>query len=273
MEQTNDAVIRLNGDIVNDSDKWLYDWLGWTAVCPKDVTNVLSTLAGKPLLVKINSPGGSLWAGLEIYTELMQYPGPVTLEVQSLAASAASIIAMASAKKGSRCIMSPVAQMFVHCAQSAAEGDHADMEARADELRKADKSIAQAYMLKTGMTETEALALMEADTWMTAEEALARGLVDEVMEYELGPSAEAAEASASAHRDNIARAGTRQLMNAIPTMTPGTLEKLKALLAAPGAATDEIVPPPGTAVDDDEAHRLAQARLELEQKRYGGLDK
>ena len=119
-------------------------------------------------------------------------------------------------------------------------------------------------MLKTGMSEAEVLALLEADTWLTADEALAKGLIDGILEFDVEPDAVEGVAPA-AQLANMARAGTRQLMNAMPAMTPGVLERRKVLLTEPAAA-------PAAAEECDEAHRLAQARLALEQKRYGGIE-
>lgn len=168
--------IRVNGSIVRNSDKWIYDWFGIEATCPKDINDALEKANGQDVDVEINSGGGDIFAGSEIYTALRSYKGGGKNIVVGLAASAASVIAMSR-----YCEMSPTAMMMVHNVSSYAEGDHNAMDKQSEVLKTADKTIAAAYMAKTGMSEEEALAMMDQETWLTAQQALEKKLVDAVM--------------------------------------------------------------------------------------------
>lgn len=171
--------IDIRGDIIPNDYKWYYEWLEMDSTCTKDVTEVLDKMvAGDDVDVYINSPGGVIDVGSEIYTLLRQKAetNPVNIYITGQACSAASIIACAS-----HCAMSPTALMMVHCVSSGIRGNHNDMEHMADVLRTADRALCTAYTAKTGMTEEEALQMMEQETWLTAEQAKERGLVDEII--------------------------------------------------------------------------------------------
>ena len=111
--------IDVRGDIIGNDDKWIYDWLEWDSTCPDDVKSALQTMpAGEKLIVNINSGGGSVMAGQEIYS-LLHGRNDVEIHIQSLAGSAASVIAMANT-----CKMSPVATIMIHnVSMSRASGD------------------------------------------------------------------------------------------------------------------------------------------------------
>ncbi len=169
--------INVKGPIVSNSDAWIYEWFGIEATSPQKVNDALEKANGEDIEVEINSGGGSVFAGSEIYTALKSYPGNVTVKIVGLAASAASVIAMA----GNKVMMSPTAQMMIHNVSSRAEGDYRNMEHTADVLKNADNTIANAYRIKTGKTQEELLALMDKETWMTADKAKELGFVDEIM--------------------------------------------------------------------------------------------
>lgn len=171
--------IDIRGDIIPNDYKWYYEWLEMDSTCTKDVTEVLDKMvAGDDVDVYINSPGGVIDVGSEIYTLLHQKAetNPVNIYITGQACSAASIIACAS-----HCAMSPTALMMVHCVSSGVRGNHNDMEHMAEVLRTADHALCTAYTEKTGMTEEEALEMMEQETWLTAKQAKERGLVDEII--------------------------------------------------------------------------------------------
>lgn len=168
--------INVKGPIISNDDKWIYDWLDMESTAPKDVTDQLP-LDEDDIEVLINSGGGDVYAGSEIYTELMSYPGAVTVKVVGIAASAASVIAMA----GSKVLISPTAQMMIHNVSSGTYGDHNDHEKASEILASHDKSISNAYLGKTNKTQEELLALMEEETWMDADSAVENGFADEVM--------------------------------------------------------------------------------------------
>ena len=169
--------INIKGPIVSNSDAWIYEWFGIEATSPQKVNDALEKANGEDIEVEINSGGGSVFAGSEIYTALKSYKGNVIVKIVGLAASAASVIAMA----GDKVMMSPTAQMMIHNVSSRAKGDYRNMEHTAEVLRNADNTIANAYRIKTGKTQEELLALMDKETWMTADKAKELGFVDEIM--------------------------------------------------------------------------------------------
>lgn len=168
--------IDIRGVIVPDDDKWIYDWFDITATCPKMVRDALLEANGEDLEVILNSGGGDVWSGQEIYTILRAYSGKILIKIQSLAASATAVIAMAGESE-----ISPVAQIMIHNVSSRANGDHRDMEHAADVLKNSDQALATAFVLKTGKSENEILAMMAKETWLTAEQAVREGFVDRVM--------------------------------------------------------------------------------------------
>ncbi|PKM67173.1 MAG: peptidase [Firmicutes bacterium HGW-Firmicutes-2] len=143
--------------------------------------NVINSAEGDDLEVEINSGGGSVFAGSEIYTALKSYTGNVTVKIMGIAASAASVIAMA----GKKIIMSPTSQMMVHNVSTIASGDHRDMNHMSDVLKGANETIANAYRIKSGKTQEELLELMDNETWLTPAKAVEMGLADEIMFEEL----------------------------------------------------------------------------------------
>lgn len=168
--------IKINGTIVGNDDKWIYDWCEMEAFCPKD----LNLVDGEDIDIEINSPGGYIFPASEIYTALMQHKGNVNITITGRAASAASVIAMA----GTKVTMSPTAQMMIHNVSASGAGDYRDFEHYAEQLKKSNDTIANAYMIKTGKTREEILKLMDHETWFTPDEALKNGFIDEILSKE-----------------------------------------------------------------------------------------
>lgn len=168
--------IEIKGDIIEDDSQWIYDWIGWSYTSPKNVIDQLKQANGHPITLKVNSPGGSVFAASEIYTELRNYKGEVNIQIVGLAASAASVIAMAG-----RSAMSPTAQLMVHNVSTRAGGDYRVMEHTAEILRNANDTIANAYIAKSGMSREQALELMNNETYLSAQKAKELGLIDEIM--------------------------------------------------------------------------------------------
>jgi ATP-dependent Clp endopeptidase proteolytic subunit ClpP len=168
--------INVYGSIIPNSYKWYYDYFEEDATCPKDVISVLNEANGDEVEVYINSPGGIIDCGSEIYTALRSYNGNLKIFIVGQACSAASIIAMAGYSE-----MSPTALMMVHCVSSGVSGNHSDMEKMAEVLRTADDALSNAYVEKTGMSKDEVLAMMESETWLTAEQAKEKGLINGIM--------------------------------------------------------------------------------------------
>ena len=168
--------IDIRGVIVPDDDLWIYEWFDITATAPQAVRVALSEAAGDDVTVVINSPGGDVASGQEIYTLLREYAGKVTIKVYSIAASAASVIAMAGDSE-----ISPVAQIMIHNVSCRNTGDHRSMEHAAQVLVNANEALAAAYVGKTGKTQAEILDLMAKETWFTAEQAVKEGFIDRIM--------------------------------------------------------------------------------------------
>lgn len=169
--------IAIKGPIISSSDQWIYDWFGMEATSPKKVLDQLSEANGADVEIEINSGGGSVFAASEIYTALKEHSGKTTGKIVGLAASAASVIAMAT----DRLLMAPTAQMMIHNASSFAQGDYRDMDHTSDMLKNTNQTIANAYSFKSGKSYNELLEMMDKETWLTPQQALDHNLIDEIM--------------------------------------------------------------------------------------------
>jgi ATP-dependent protease ClpP protease subunit len=201
--------IDVRGSIIRNDYKWYFDFLGDECTCPQDVAKVLEQAAdGDDVDVYISSPGGEIASGSEIYTMLREASARVNLKIHITgeACSAASVIACAGPSE-----MAPTALMMVHCVSTVAGGNHNDMEHTAEILKTADRALCTAYTAKSGMTEEEALDMMEHETWLTAQQAKDKGLVDEIMFEE----AEAAPLVASS---GLFRYPTKEQMDKVRAM-------------------------------------------------------
>ena len=173
------AKVNIKGAIVADDDKWIYDYFGMNATCPADIHSALKEAAGADIEVEINSGGGDVIAGNEIYTALRMYKGNVTCMIVGMAASAASYIATAR-----KCVMTPVGLYMIHNASGSARGDYHALDKGSEILQTVNKAITAAYAEKTAMKQEQLLELMDKETWLTAEEAVAYGFVDSIIENE-----------------------------------------------------------------------------------------
>ena len=167
--------IDIKGTIIPNDYAWIYDWLEWDYTAPKVVQDLISKANGERLDVYIDSGGGDIFAGSAIYSALRAYNGIVRIHVIGLAASAASVIACAGESD-----ISPTAMVMVHNVSTETHGDYHEMDKSSETLQKANKAIASAYVAKTGMSEEDALALMDAETWLSASEAVEKGLIDTI---------------------------------------------------------------------------------------------
>lgn len=168
-EEGGDTELRLEGAIAQES--WFKD-----DVTPKAFRAELEAHPG-PLTVWINSPGGDVFAASQIYTMLMERKGDITVKIDGIAASAASVIAMA----GTTVLMAPTAYMMVHNPLTFAWGDAEEMRAVAELLDEVKGGIISAYELKTGHSAEEIADLMDQETWMNARSALERGFCDGIL--------------------------------------------------------------------------------------------
>ena len=162
-------VLRLEGPI-DDESFW------GDEVTPKAFREELNAGA-EDITVWINSPGGNVFAAAEIYTMLRDYPGSVTVKIDAIAASAASVIAMA----GNKVLMSPVAMLMIHAPSTIAMGNTKDMEKAIATLNEVKESIINAYAAKSGLSHNRISKLMENETWMNAKKAVELGFADEIL--------------------------------------------------------------------------------------------
>ena len=159
----------LCGSIADES--WFDD-----DVTPKAFRADLDAGAGD-IIVWINSPGGDCVAAAQIYNMLMDYKGTVTVKIDGIAASAASVIAMA----GTKVLMSPTALMMIHNPLTVAIGDSEEMQKAIDMLSEVKESIINAYEIKTGLSRAKLSHLMDAETWMSAKKAIELGFADDLL--------------------------------------------------------------------------------------------
>ena len=168
--------LKINGVVVSNEYGWMYDYYEMEYTSPEKVLNSLPK-DNSDIEVEINSPGGDVFAGSEIYTTLKEYPGNVHVKIVGVGASIASVIAMA----GDKVSISPTAQLMIHNVSSGQHGDYRDLQSRADALKSMNVSVANAYELKTGIPQDELLEMMNKETWLNAQESLEKGFVDEIM--------------------------------------------------------------------------------------------
>ncbi len=170
--------------ITNKADKaeiWIYEMIGedfWTGggVTAKNFQKELSEIKASQIDLHINSPGGAVFDGITIYNLLKQHPANITTYIDGLAASIASVIALA----GDKVIMAENALYMVHNPEGLAMGTATDMRSLADVLDKIASTMVGTYVSKTKKPETDIKAMLDAETWMTADEALEAGFIDEI---------------------------------------------------------------------------------------------
>ena len=177
------------------AELWLYDEIGPTVwgengITAAGVRVALESVTAPVLDVRVNSPGGSVFEGLAIHTLLARHSARVRVHVDGLAASIASVVAMA----GDEIIMAPGAMMMVHNAWGWASGQSGDLRAMADTLDKVSGQLAGVYAGRTGLDVDRVASLMAAETWMTGAEAVAAGFADRVVDV-FEPAGVAARAS------------------------------------------------------------------------------
>lgn len=159
----------LNGEISDET------WYG-DEVTPQLFKDELNADSGD-ITVWINSPGGDVFAAAQIYNMLRDYKGHVTVKIDGLAASAASVIAVA----GDTVLVSPVAMMMIHNPATIAMGNTKDMEAAIAMLNEVKESILNAYVDKTGLSRNKLSKMMDDETWFNAKKAVELGFADKVL--------------------------------------------------------------------------------------------
>ena len=252
-EDTGQRSLYLEGVIAQES------WFG-DEITPAAFKSELNA-GNQPITVHINSVGGDCVAASQIYTMLMDYPADVTVQIDGLAASAASVVAMA----GTKVCMSPTALMMVHNPWTNASGDAKDMQKAIALLDEVKESIINAYEIKTGMDRQSLSNLMDAETWMNAYRAKELGFCDEV----LFDGDEPPEKVAFSFSSRVAEV---QLMNrvkaSLPEEQPVSTEVPAAESSAAPHGTTEPTPSAPPASPDPPRVRVLYADTRLEHLRY-----
>ena len=168
-EEVTERILFLNGTIAEES--WFDD-----DVTPQLFKEELNQGNGN-ITVWINSPGGDCVAAAQIYNMLIDYKGDVTVKIDGIAASAASVIAMA----GTNVLMSPVSMLMIHNPMTIAFGNKGEMEKAISMLDEVKESIINAYEIKTGMSRAKLSHLMDSETWMDAHKAVELGFADDIL--------------------------------------------------------------------------------------------
>lgn len=164
-----ERILMLNGEISNET------WFG-DEITPEEFRGELNSGQGK-VTVWINSPGGDCFAAAQIYNMLMEYPGTVDVHIDGIAASAASVIAMA----GNHVAISPVGMMMIHNPATVSIGDEREMKKAIEMLSEVKESIINAYELKTGLPRKQLSNMMNAESWMNAQKAVELGFADSIL--------------------------------------------------------------------------------------------
>lgn len=219
--------VKLSGEVMSNGWARLYRVYGFEVCCPKDVDDALAQCPpGEELIFEINSGGGSVYQGFEMYSAIRSWPGRAAAEVQGIAASAMSVVIAAC----SRVSMSPVAQVMIHRSSTIAMGNSAAMRQAKQMLDTIDESILNAYVEKAGgkTSREEFQRMMRNETFMTAQQAVDCGLADEI--------AEASGAAEKLIRGAVACAGGEGR----ETLPP--IEDLLRIAEAMGVHTEELLP-------------------------------
>lgn len=210
-----ERVLELYGTIAEES--WFDD-----DITPAMFRDELFSGTG-PVTIWICSPGGDCVAASQIYTMLMDYKNDVTVKIDGIAASAASVIAMA----GTKVLMSPTSTMMIHNPATIAFGDHTDMSKAIDMLSEVKESIINAYEIKTSLPRKQLAKMMDETTWMNAKKAIELGFADEMLTDEKRTvSDEAFEFSASAVNSSL----INKINKRIPKQEGRPVDDLKASL-------------------------------------------
>lgn len=171
--------IQMRGPLIPNNSQEAYDYFGMEATSAKSIAEALPK-DGSDVVVEVNSNGGLVTVGSDIYTALKNYSGHVTAEVTGMAASACSVAIMGADKV----VISPTAQIMIHKALlNWVSGNSDDFESAANALKASDRGIINAYKAKTGLSEDELLELMKNETYMSADEAVEKGFADEIMTF------------------------------------------------------------------------------------------
>ena len=241
-----ERVLRINGVIAEES--WLDD-----EITPAVFASELNAGFG-PVTIWLNSPGGDVVAAARIYNMLLDYPGKVTVNIDGIAASAASVIAMAA----STVAMSPVSMLMIHNPATLAMGDKTELSRALDMLESVKDSIINAYQLKTGLSRAKLSKLMDAETWMDATAAIDLGFANEILTSKQGSTPDKDDEPTKTNPDKGDDPGDGEDEESVSKKVPGRAknergvvfsrkvseQKLVAQLAMHGKSAAPPGPPP-----------------------------
>lgn len=240
------TTIQMIGEVIPNDYTDVYDYMGYDSFSPRRIKQELNDANGSDVVLEINSPGGYVDAGSEIYTALKEYPGKVTAKITGQACSAASWIALAADKVE----MSPTAQMMIHRAATDAHGNSDDLSSALQAVDSMDRSFITLYAKRTGLDEQEIYRMMSQTTWMNAQEAVDKGFADEIM-FDQQPAAVNAEGSIA--------------------IKPDMVSKIKNLLhKKQKSSSDDVKLTDKKQSDKEERSQLAKSKLAL---LFGGKNK
>ena len=250
----NDAgerVLRLEGPI--DEESFWGD-----EITPRAFREELEAEEGD-LTVWINSPGGNVFAAAEIYTMLCDHKGKITVKIDAIAASAASVVAMA----GDRVLMSPVAMLMVHDPMTIAMGNAKDMEKAITTLNEVKASIVNAYQRKTGLSRNKISQLMEDETWMNAKKAVDLGFADEIL-FAKEPETDETEGESDGKEiEAVWQPYSTRIMGQT------ILNRISCTAEAPAPADEESVEAPGDTEDVEPAEAGLTEQIEMDLEPIG----
>lgn len=276
--------VTLNGYVVASEDQWVYDFFGISAFSPATVRQALAdNPEGEKLEVEINSGGGSVFAGFEIYSLLYAAKCDTVAIVQSLAGSAASTV-MSGCKT---VLLSPVAQVMIHLPSSYVEGNQNDMKHEAKVLESITQSVLNGYLVhcKGKSDRAQLEKLMQAESWITAQDAVELGLADGI----LGDEESGGQISAAIV--NSVGSGIRALAsnNLGPLPTQELVARYEQMVKAggipveghpvEGASAEDATPeeepatPTGEELEKPTNDWRAKARLDIERNRFTNIIK
>lgn len=241
-------------DVITILDVIGYDWWTGEGVTAKRVSAALRSIGNKPVTVIINSPGGDFMEGITIYNMLRAHPAKVTVQIFGIAASAASVIAMA----GDEIQIAKLGFMMIHNTQWVASGDRHVMSETGEIMAVFDRAAAEMYAERTGIDIEAVVTMLDTETWMAGQGAVDQGFADTVKDFDV-QNTEASNAAPALYRLEAALASGKPL----PRSERRKLMK-EIVEGTPGAAIEPAMPSAGsTAVDDSTSLTLALARLKL----------
>lgn len=224
-----ERVLRINGVIAEES--WLDD-----DITPTVFASELNAGSG-PVTIWLNSPGGDVVAAARIYNMLLDYPGKVTVNIDGIAASAASVIAMAA----STVAMSPVSMLMIHNPATLAMGDKTELSRALDMLESVKDSIINAYQLKTGLSRAKLSKLMDMETWMDATAAIDLGFANEILTSKQAPAPDKDDEPDKANPDKGDDPGDGEDEESVSKKVPGRAKNERGVVFSRKVSEKQLV--------------------------------